>query len=158
MNSITLFHSRPILNPTKTDLGCNCQQCLTTPSIVYQANTTNNVDKERRVYQGASEELSNDRYGNCLKEGKHEISQHNWTSKICMGIEGKHETSKKNLIISWKIVYTVYSNPKSNSCRLCLKEKLLIIKFSNQDTLFNKRSEFVSKCTNRNKNLINKIK
>ena len=76
MNSITLFHSRPILNPTQTELGCNCQQCLT-PSIVYQANTTNNVDNERRVYQGASEELPNDKYGNCLKEGKHEILQHN---------------------------------------------------------------------------------
>ena len=39
----------------------------------------------------------------------------------------------------------------SNFCRLCLKEKLLIIKFPNQDILLNKRSESISKCRHENK-------
>ena len=59
----------------------------------------------------------------------------------------------KELHITWTIVCKVYVTPKRNFCRLCLKEKLLIINFSNQDILLNKRSEFISKCRHENKNL-----
>ena len=48
--------------------------------------------------------------------------------------------------ITWTIVCKVYCNPKWNFCRLYLKEKLVIIKFPNQDILLNKRSELISKC------------
>ena len=48
----------------------------------------------------------------------------------------------------------VYGNLKRNFFTLCLKEKLLIIKFPNQDVLLNKCSEFISKCRYENKNLI----
>ena len=48
----------------------------------------------------------------------------------------------------------VYGNLKRNFCTLCLKEKLLIIKFPNQDVLLNKCSEFTSKCRYENKNFI----
>ena len=46
------------------------------------------------------------------------------------------------ITITWKIARNVYGNPKHNFCRLCLIEKLLIIKFPNQDILLSKRSEY----------------
>ena len=52
----------------------------------------------------------------------------------------------------------VYGNPKWNFWRLCLNEKLLIIKFPNQDILLSKRSGFISKCRHENKNLIMNLK
>ena len=60
--------------------------------------------------------------------------------------------------ITWTIVCKVYCNPKWNFCRLYLKEKLVIIKFPNQDILLNKRSELISKCRQENKNLIMNVK
>ena len=56
--------------------------------------------------------------------------------------------------VTWTIVCKVYGNTKRNFCRLYLKEKLLIIKFPNQDILLNKCFQFISKCRHENKNLI----
>ena len=47
---------------------------------------------------------------------------------------------------------------KSGISGLYLKQKLLIIKFLNQDILLNKRSEFISKCRHEIKNLIMNVK
>ena len=74
--------------------------------------------------------------------------------KICMGTKMKQQSSNNNM----KIARKVYGNPKNNFCRLCLKEKLLIIKFPNQNILLNKRSEFISKCRHENKLLIVNMK
>ena len=52
-----------------------------------------------------------------------------------------------------EIACEVYGTPKWDFCRLCLKVRLLIIKFPNQDVLLNKPSEFISKCRYENKNL-----
>ena len=60
--------------------------------------------------------------------------------------------------ITWTIVCKVYGNPKRNFCRLCLKEKLLIIKFPNQYILLNKRFEFIRKCRHESQNLIMNVK
>ena len=63
MNSIISAHNRSILNPPKTNYGRNCRdntncplqnQCLT-PNIVYQADVSNNLDNEKKVYLGVSE-------------------------------------------------------------------------------------------------------
>ena len=81
ISSIISTHNRSILNPTKTNFGCNCRNrstfwlwnnCLT-PNIVYQANITNNVADERRVYLGFSETPFKDRYRNHLKDFNKEI-------------------------------------------------------------------------------------
>ena len=62
MSSIISAHKRSILNPPKPSFGCNCRnrsmcplqnKCLTA-NIVYQADITNNIDDERRVYLGSS--------------------------------------------------------------------------------------------------------
>ena len=72
------------------------------------------------------------------------LSKHVWELK----------RNNKVPVITWKIARKVYGNPKNNFCRLCLIEKLLIIKFPNQDILLNKRSEFIRKCRHENKLLI----
>ena len=60
MNPIISAHNCSILNPPPKSFSCNCRnrsmyplqkKCLT-PNIVYQADITNNVDDERRVYVG----------------------------------------------------------------------------------------------------------
>ena len=70
----------------------------------------------------------------------------------------RFKRDNKESRITWTIVCKVYCSPKRNFCRLYLKEKLVIIKFPNQDILLNKRSELISKCRRENKNLIMNVK
>ena len=79
---------------------------------------------------------------------KTELSKYVWDLK----------RNDKEPHITWAIVCKVYGTPKQNFCRLCLKEKPLIVKFPNQYILLNKRSEFISKCRHENKNLIMNVK
>ena len=46
-------------------------------------------------------------------------------------------------LISWKIMSNFMLILMQYICRLCLKEKLLIITFSNLDVLLNKSSEII---------------
>ena len=159
MSSVTYAHNRSILNPPKTSFGCNCQnrsmcplqnKCFA-PNMVYQADVTDNVDDEKIVYLGLSETPFKDRYRNHVTDfnneihyNKTEVSKYVWELKC----------SNKELHITWTIFCKVYGNSKRNFCRLCLKKKLVIIKFPNQDILLNKRSEFISKCRHENKHLV----
>ena len=113
------------------------------------------MDNEKRVYLGVSETPFKERYDNHVRDRKHErysngteLSKYVWELK----------RNNKVPIITWKIAGKVCGNLKHNFCRLCLIEKLLIIKFSNQDILLNKRSEFISKCRHENKLLIVNMK
>ena len=157
MSSIISAHNCSTLNPPKKSFGSNCRnrsmcplqnKCLT-PNIVYQA------DDERRVYLGLSETPFKGRFRNHVRDfnneihyNKTELSKYVWDFK----------RNNKEPHITWTNVCKVYGTPKRNFCRLCLKEKLLIIKFPNQDILLNKRSEFISKCRHENKNLIMNVK
>ena len=125
------------------------------PHTVYQADIANNVDDERRVYLGLSKTPFKDRYHNHVRYFNNEIhynmieiSKYVWDLK----------RNNKEPHITWAIVCNVYGTPKQNFCRLCLTEKLLIIKFPNHGILLNKGSEFISKCRHENKNLIMNVK
>ena len=156
-------HNCSVLNLTKTNYGCNCRdntncsfqnQCLT-PNSVYQADVSNNMDNENRVYLGVSETSFKGRYSNHVKDGKHErYTNATELSKYVWDLEPNNKVP----IITWKIARRVYGNPKHNFCRLCLIEKLLIIKFPNQHILLNKCSECISKCRHENKLLIVNMK
>ena len=54
--------------------------------------------------------------------------------------------------LKWSIMKRAksYSNT-SKVCRLCLQEKLEILRYPNKSELLNKRSEIVSKCRHMNK-------
>ena len=130
-----------------------CVRCK--PNVSHQISSTNDVDDERRVYLGLSETPLKDRYHNHVRDfnneihyNKTELSEYVWDLK----------RNNKKPHITWTIVCKVYVTPKWDFCRSCLKEKLLIIKFPNQDILLNKRSEFISKCRHENKNLIMNVK
>ena len=106
-------------------------QCFI-PNIVYQADFSNNLDNEKRVYLGVSETPFKERYGNHVRDSKHERYS-NPTELLKYVWELKR--NNKVPIIIWKIARKIYGNPKDNFSRLCLTEKLLIIKFQNQDIL-----------------------
>ena len=134
---------------------CPLQNKCLTPNIVYQADITNNVDDERRVYLSLSETPFKEKYRNPIRDFNNEI-YYNKTKLSKYVWDLKH--NNKELHMTWAIACKVYGNRKRNFCRLSLKEKLLIIKFPNQDILLNKRSEFISKCRHENKNLIMNVK
>lgn len=80
--------------------------------------------------------------GNHIKERKHKwYCNATELSKNECGLKRK----SKIALINWIIVCKYYENRKRSFCRLCLKEKLLVIKFLNQDKLLNKRSEYICK-------------
>ena len=47
-----------------------------------------------------------------------------------------------NPVVKWSIVEKIYSNTKTNYCKLCLLGKLYIIDFIDDNRLLNKRNEF----------------
>ena len=161
MSSILSAHNCSTLNPSKASFGCNCRnrsmcplqnKCFT-PKIVYQADITNNVDDERRANLGLSQIPFKDRYRNNIGDFNNEIHFKTELSKYVRDLK----CDKKEPHITWTIVCKVYVTSKQNFCRLCLN-KLLIIKFSNQDILLNKPSEFINKCRQKNKKLIMNVK
>ena len=80
MNSIISAYNLSIRNPLKTNDGCNCRhntncplqtQCLTL-NVVYQADVSNNLDNENRVYLAVSQTLFTKRHGNHVRDSKYE--------------------------------------------------------------------------------------
>ena len=63
MNSIISAYNHSILNLSKTNCGWNCrvnvncpmQYQFLGPTIVYQADVSNNADNEKGIYLGVSE-------------------------------------------------------------------------------------------------------
>ena len=58
--------------------------------------------------------------------------------------------------ITWNIS-VVNCRPRGGLCRLCLTEKLWLLKHFNDVNLLNKKLEFISKCRHKNKLLIKLI-
>ena len=129
MNSIISAHNRSILNPPKTNYGCNCrdstdcplQNQRLTPNIVCQADISNNVGNENKVYSGVSETPFKERYSNHVREIKRErygnateLPKYVWELK----------RNNKVPAITWKISRKVHENPKLNFFKLCLIGKL----------------------------------
>ena len=109
---------------------------------------SNNLDKEKRVYLGVSETPFKERLTNDVRDSKQErYSNATELSKYVWGLKQNNDVP----IITWKIAKKVYENHKHNLCTLCLIEKLLIIKFTNQNISLYKRSESISKFRHENK-------
>ena len=122
--SIISAHNKHILHPKNETHACNCRvktncplqnKCLT-PSIIYEAAVTNNVDVERKIYIGASETTFKERYRNHTKDFKHrkyskstELSKYVWSLK----------DQDKIPTISWRAAKIIRSKAKFNYCKLC---------------------------------------
>ena len=137
--------------------SCNCRNkdnyklagsCLKT-SIIYRADVIKL--NETHVYYGASDGEFQNRYNNQTNsfrnqgyENKTELSKHNW--------QLKRNGTESNL--KWNIA--AYATPYrcgTRRCDLCLTEKYIIARAS-QNNLLNKRTELISKCRHRNKNIL----
>eukprot|EP00111_Clytia_hemisphaerica_P012693 TCONS_00037353-protein len=122
-------------------------KCQTT-SVIYKCEVTA-PDHEKKVYIGLTEKEFKQRYNghklsitNVKYKNKTTLSTYVWSLK------------DKNVLpnLKWSIMKRVksYSNT-SKVCRLCLQEKLEILRYENKSELLNKRSEIVSKCRHMNK-------
>ena len=163
INSVIPFHSKNILNPRTTLLGCNCREkescllngeCLTS-QLVYRATITITVNKDIKKCIGLANITFKERQSNHKKDFKHqkyrnctELAKYVW------------ELKEKNIvpIIKCKILSKVYGNPKQNMCILCLTEKLWIINFIHDNNYLNKKSELINKCRHFNKFLLRNVK
>ena len=162
IGTIISGHNKELLYPRKKDYDCNYRKklecpmegkCLT-PSLIYQAIITNDTDDERKIYIGACETTFKERYRNHIKDIKHrkyikstELSKYVWSLKD----EGKTP------IIHWRIIKTIRSKARSNYCKLCLSDKLIIINYLDDPNVLNKKSEFKSKCRHSNKFVIKNV-
>ena len=159
MKTVINKHNMKITNADNnanatTGEQCNCRKkdqcpldnkCLSS-SVIYNAQvTTNNTTKN---YIGLTEGTFKQRFSqhkSTFKHRKHinntELSKYIWQLR----------DKKQDFNIKWSIISRArpYSNI-SKRCDLCLTEKLMIIKHSN-DNLLNKRSELISKCRHQNK-------
>ena len=162
--SIISSHNRNILNPdVSSEFGCNCRsrnecplqnKCLT-PKIVYRANVENDTNDEKKFYYGVAETPFKERFRNHKRDFNHvryrnttELSKYIWQLKDLNIIP----------IITWEIAAIVKSATKIDCCKLCLTEKLFIIKSIDNDQLLNKKSELVNTCLHRNKLLLKSLK
>ena len=143
------------INPPATNYGCNCRnssncpldnKCLT-PSIVYRA-ILSAIHKPDKNCFGISETPFKDRYNNHSRYFRHkeylnstELSKYTWKLKDIPSL-------------TWNIMSVVNYRPRGGVCRLCLTEKLWLLKHFNDVNLLNKKLEFISKCRQENKLLI----
>ena len=120
--------------------------------VVYGAEITNTTTGEKETYTGLTDGTMRDRIGkhesNC--RNKHQpgtrLSSHVWRLKE----QGFPYT------ITWQILSRASSyNTTTGMCRLCLKEKYLIM-YAPATATLNKRSEIFSSCRHRQSKLLDK--
>ena len=147
----------------KKQLGCNCRvknscpldnKCLTSHRI-YQAGVTNNLEIEYKYYLGLAETTFKERYSNHKSSFKNENSK---SSMELLKYVWSLRENNKIPSIKWKIVKIVYSKATSSFYKLCLTEKLFILKTLGDDDCLNKKTEFINKCRHQNKLLLKNVK
>ena len=152
MKSLITNHNNKILNKKENTDNCNCrnkEQCpikgkCQTEAIVYIASVS--TDNSTKTYIGSCETSFKKRYYNHNKSFNNEKYRHE--TKLATHIwELKDENIEYNL--TWEIL--AHSKPYScgsRKCNLCLTEKMLIMKHSNEHNtnLLNFRSEILNKC------------
>ena len=163
MASIISSHNRTILNPYDSlEYRCNSRsrnecplqnKCLT-PKIAYRANVENNINDEKKFYFKFSEAPFKERFRNHKKEFNYakyrnsiELSKYIWQLKDL----------NMTPTISWEIAAVIRGEARIDYCKLCLTEKLFIIKSIDNNQLLNKESELVNTCRH-NKLLLKSLK
>ena len=109
----------------------------------------------KKFYLGVFETPFKERFRNHKKEFTHK-KYHNSTelSKYIWQLKDANIAP----IATWKVVAKVFSDTKINFCKLCLIEKLFIIKALNDSQLLNKKSELINTCHLQNKLLLKYLK
>ena len=164
MVSIISSHNNTILNPdVSLEYGYNCRsrnecplqnKCLT-PKIAYRANVQKDINDKKKFYFGVSETVFKKRFRNHKKEFNYvkyrnstELPQYIWQLR----------NLNMTPTISWEITAVIRCAVRIDCCKLCLTEKLFIIKSFDNNQLLNKKSELVNTCRHKNKLLLKSLK
>ena len=137
--------------------NCNCRannncpldgKCLLS-NIVYSAEVLIGNNQHGDKYFGICETEFKTRLGNHENSFKNRHKEEDTElSKYIRNLKDKNIT---NYRIKWSIVKQTSSyNSVTNSCNLCLLEKLVICNFRDKDRLINKHMDLVSKCRHEN--------
>ena len=156
-------HNKLKLSQTNIDPSCNCRmkqdcpvenKCLSN-NIIYKAEVTNNLNQEEKFYIGLTANSFKDRLNKHKTSFKHrryenqtELSKYIWKLKD----ENKVPT------IKWSILKKTGGSVSKSYCKLCLMEKLFIIKSIDNVNILNRRNELISKCRHINKNILHYYK
>ena len=150
-NILNRLNPQSTQNKTNLTKTCNCRQqhlcptdgnCLNS-NVIYKAEVTTTDNNETKTYIGVTACDFKTRYRNHIKSitnakyrKETELSKHTWTLK----------ENKRNYNIKWGFIKQLPpAHEKQKSCRLCLEERLLILK-GRKKNILNKRSELFSAC------------
>ena len=141
-------------------------ECLA-ECIVYRAEVKVKVprgvveveDAPGMTYLGVVEPEWKERKGNHNADFKHPSKRGNTClSKHIWSLKDKGLVEEKDFTISWALAARAKSySPTSDSCRLCLKEKSMMI-LKPEWALLNSRDEFFNHCRHKSKLLLSNIK
>ena len=111
-------------------------KCLTL-QVNYEVEATNSTDEEIKIYYDLTETTFKERYRkhktsfnyrDCMKDT--ELSKYIWS------VEDQNKVPQTK----WGIVKKVNSRAKLSYCKLCLFEKLFLIKSLGEQTILNTKS------------------
>lgn len=122
------------------------QKKFVTHQVVYEVEVTNSTDKKLKIYYGSTRAIFKERHRNhkTLFSNRDLIKDTELSKYIYSEIPS----------IKWSIVKKINSRAKLNYCKLCLFEKLFLIKSLGDPRILKKKFQFVSKCCHYNKYLI----
>ena len=125
-------------------------KCLTL-KIIYKGTVTNNTDIVEKICFGLCKTSFEESYWNHATSFRlQSYSKDTELSKCVWQLKNENKVP----FIKRRILRKVYATPRFNYCKLCLMEKLYIKNSIGDERLYNKKSEFVSKCRHQNKLLI----
>ena len=134
--------------------SCGVIGILLTPKIVYRANVENDINDENNFYFGVSETPFKESFRNHKKEFNYAKYRNSTElSKYIRQLKDLNMTPT----MSWEIAAVIRCEARIDYCKLCLTEKLFIIKSIDNNQLLNKKSELVNTCRH-NKLLLKSLK
>ena len=166
MEKLVKKHKNNFLRKNDTNKrNCNCRandtcplddKCLSS-NIVYSAEVLIGSNQHEDKYFGICETEFKTTLGNHKKSFKNRQKEKDTElSKYIWNLKDKNIT---NYSIKWSIVkQTSGYNSVTNSCNLCLSEKLVICNFRDKERLINKHMDLVSKCQRENKFILSYYK
>ena len=158
MEKLGKKHNNNLLRKNDTNKrNCSCRANNTCPldgkclplNNVYSAEVLIGNNQHGDKYFGICKTEFKTRIGNHKNSFKNRQKEKDTElSKYIWNLKDKNIT---NCSIKWSIVkQTSGCNSVTNSCNLCLSEKLVICNFRNKDCLIKKRMDLVSKCRQEN--------
>ena len=147
----TTHNSKPECNCRGGVTACPMDGKCKLEGVIYQATVSRIDNGTKETYTGLTEGSFKIRYTNHKASFTHKKKEHATTLSTHIW-KLKDQNIQYN--IGWKIIArgTAY-NPSTQMCRLCLKEKYLIM-FKPEGASLNSRSEFFANCRHKRKLLI----